>query len=80
MRGLQSCTFWWSSARDFSRQFGPLSWGPDEIERGTNDLIRAVRSLSSESTRDAKLQAEKLYSAIIKMVWQKHWAYYWKKT
>ncbi len=80
VRGLQSCTFWWSSARDFSRQFGPLSWGPDEIERGTDDLIRSIRSLENEATREIKLEAEKLYTAIIKMVWQKHWAYYWKKT
>jgi predicted glycosyl hydrolase (DUF1957 family) len=80
VRGLQSCTFWWSSARDFSKQFGPLSWNPDEIERGTNDLIRSIRSLDSESTREIKLQAEKLYNAIMKMAWQKHWAYYWKKT
>lgn len=78
VRGLASCTFWWASAKDF-RLFGPISWSPDEIERGTNELIRSVRALEKEETRSAKVKAEKLYIAIKKMVWQKHWVYYWKK-
>ncbi|OGF25448.1 hypothetical protein A2331_05320 [Candidatus Falkowbacteria bacterium RIFOXYB2_FULL_34_18] len=79
VRGMASCTFWWASARDF-RSFSSLSWSPDEIERGINELIRAVRTLDGENTRDAKIKAEKLYVEIEKMVWQKHWVYYWKKT
>src|SRR3989339_565882 len=79
VRGMASCTFWWASARDF-RSFSSLFWSPDEIERGINELIRAVRTLDGENTRDAKIKAEKLYVEIEKMVWQKHWVYYWKKT
>lgn len=78
VRGLASCTFWWASAKDF-RLFGPISWSPDEIERGTNEFIRAIRALDSEETREIKIKAEKLYIAIKKMIWEKHWLYYWKK-
>lgn len=77
-RGLSSCTFWWASARDF-RLFGSISWGPDEIERGANELIRAIRTLEKETTRKTKIKAEKLYIKIKQMVWEKHWSYYWKK-
>lgn len=79
VRGLASCTFWWASAKDF-RLFGPISWGPDEIERGATDLMRALRSLDDESARNTKLEGEKLLNAISRIIWQKHWAYYWKKT
>jgi predicted glycosyl hydrolase (DUF1957 family) len=78
-KGLSSCTFWWASASDF-RLFGPISWSPDEIERGTNELIRSIRALDDATTRKTKIKAEKLYLKIKKMIWQKHWKYYWKKT
>lgn len=77
-RGLASCTFWWASARDF-RLFGPLSWNPDEIERGVNELIRSIRALDDQTTRSTKIKAEKIYIKIKKLIWQKHWRYYWKK-
>lgn len=79
IRGFASCTFWWASRKDFRNVFGPISWNPDEIERGTNELIRAVRSLDNTTTRSDKIKAEKLYIKIKQMVWQKHWTYYWKK-
>jgi predicted glycosyl hydrolase (DUF1957 family) len=79
VRGLASCTFWWASARDFSHIFGPLSWNPDEIERGINELIRTIRALDDANTRKTKIKAEELYLKIKKMVWEKHWTYYWKK-
>lgn len=78
VRGLASCTFWWASARDFEL-FGSLSWSPDEIERGLNEFIRAVRALDDYKTKEKKIEAEKIYIAIKKMIWQKHWNYYWKK-
>ena len=78
VRGLASCTFWWASAKDF-RLFGPISWSPDEIERGANELIRSIRALDDTATRKTKIKAEKLYIKIKKMVWKNHWAYYWKK-
>ncbi len=77
-RGFASCTFWWASKKDFKNVFGPISWNPDEIERGTNELIRAVRSLEKTTTRKDKIRAEKLYIKIKQMVWLKHWTYYWK--
>lgn len=78
VRGLASCTFWWASAKDFLL-FGPISWNPDEIERGLNELIRSIRAIDNEATRDVKLSAEKLYVQIKQLVWERHWAYYWKK-
>ncbi len=78
IRGLASCTYWWASAKDF-RLFGPISWSPDEIERGTNELIRSIRALEGEKTREDKIKAEKLYIKIKQMIWHKHWTYYWKK-
>ena len=78
VRGLASCTFWWASAKDF-RLFGPISWSPDEIERGANELIRSIRALDDVATRKTKISAEKLYISIKRMVWKKHWTYYWKK-
>jgi predicted glycosyl hydrolase (DUF1957 family) len=79
VRGLASCTFWWASGKDFSHAFGPLAWSPDDIERGLNEMIRAVRSLSKEHTRETKLSSEKLFVEIKHMIWEKHWSYYWKK-
>ncbi|MDP2708845.1 MAG: hypothetical protein Q8O93_02235 [bacterium] len=77
-RGLSSCTFWWASAHDF-RLYGPISWNPDEIERGTNELIRAVRALADPKTKTTKIEAEKLYIKIKRLIWHKHWHYYWLK-
>lgn len=77
-KGLSSCTFWWASASDF-RLFGPISWNPDEIERGTNELIRSIRALDDVTTKKTKIKGERLYLKIKKMIWQKHWKYYWKK-
>jgi alpha-amylase/alpha-mannosidase (GH57 family) len=79
VRGFASCTFWWASARDFEL-FGNLSWSPDEIERGLNELIRAVRALDSHKTRADKIKAEKIYISIKKIIWEKHWNYYWKNN
>lgn len=78
VRGLASCTFWWASAKDF-RLFGPISWSPDEIERGVNELVRALRALDSETTRAAKLAGERLSIKIKQIIWERHWREYWKK-
>lgn len=79
VRGLASCTFWWASAKDF-RLFGPISWSPDEIERGTNEFIRAIRAIDEEKSRELKMKAEKLYIEIKKQVWEQHWTYHWKRN
>jgi hypothetical protein len=80
VRGLASCTFWWASARDFSKIFGPYAWSPDEIERGLEDLIRSVRSFANPKTKKAKLVAEKHYLKIKKLVWEEHWKKHWQKN
>ena len=78
-RGLCSCTFWWASARDF-KLFGAISWSPDEIERGLNELIKSIRSLSDPATKDSKIRGEKLYIKIKQLIWHKHWNYHWINT
>lgn len=80
VRGLASCSFWWAGAKDFSHIYGPLAWNPDEIERGLDELVRSVRALDNVKTRDAKIKAERLYIKIKKLIWEKHWNYYWKKN
>lgn len=77
VRGFASCSFWWASGKDFEL-FGALSWNPDEIERGLNEFIRAIRTLDNQGTKSAKLKAEKLYLMIKKMVWEKHWTKHWQ--
>lgn len=79
VRGLASCTFWWASEKDFRHIFGPISWGPDMIERGANELIRSIRSLDNPKTRPIKIKAEKLFTKIRQMIWEKHWKKHWKK-
>ncbi|MFA5183930.1 MAG: hypothetical protein WC456_00205 [Patescibacteria group bacterium] len=78
-RGLASCTFWWASARDFSKVYGPYAWSPDDIIRGLEDLIRAVRSFVNPKTKKQKLEAEKYYLRAQKLIWEKHWKKYWQK-
>ncbi len=78
-RGLASCWFWWASAYDFTRNYGPLAWSPDQIEKGINDLIRAVRSLHNIKLIKEKILAENLVADLRKEVWQKHWEKYWSK-
>lgn len=75
-RGLASCSWWWASGHDFSRHFGPLAWSPDELERGVNDLLRAVRSIENKKTRLSKIKAEKLVARLRFLVWTKHWKKY----
>lgn len=80
VRGLASCTFWWASARDFSKIFGPYAWSPDGIERGLEDLIRAIRSFNNPRTKKDKLKAENYYLKIKKLIWEEHWRKHWQKT
>jgi hypothetical protein len=80
VRGLASCTFWWASARDFSKIFGPYAWSPDDIERGLEDLVRSIRSLFDPKTKKLKLEAEKYYLKIKKLIWEEHWKKHWRKT
>ncbi len=78
-RGLASCWFWWASAYDFRYNYGPLAWSPDQVEKGINDLIRAVRSLHNINSLKNKILAENLACDIRKELWENHWEKYWSK-
>jgi len=80
VRGLASCTFWWASAHDFSKIYGPYAWSPDDIERGLEDLIRSIRSFANFKTKKKKLEAETYYLKIKKLIWESHWKKHWQKT
>jgi len=73
-KGLSSCTFWWASARKPS-EFSPLTWNPDMIDNGAEELIKSVRSLELASARE-KIKAEKIYIDIKKNTWLSHWNKY----
>ncbi|MBU1202579.1 polysaccharide deacetylase family protein [Patescibacteria group bacterium] len=75
-RGQSSCTFWWASAQRPS-DFSPLTWNPDMIDNGSEELIKAVRSLSKASYQE-KIRAEKIYIDIKKNTWLDHWRKYHK--
>ncbi|MDA3839631.1 MAG: polysaccharide deacetylase family protein [Patescibacteria group bacterium] len=77
VRGLISCNYWWASEKDFML-FSGVTWNPDEIERGINDLTRAVRSLANKETKDIKIEIEKMASELRYKIWEKHWQVYWK--
>lgn len=79
-RGLASCAFWWASGRDFKPVFGPYAWSPDDIERGLEDIIRSIRSFANPQTKRFKLEAEKYYLKIKKLIWEAHWKKYWQKV
>ena len=53
VRGIASCTWWWASGRKLS-SFGQTAWSPDEVERGLNELIRAIRSLENKKLKKEK--------------------------
>ena len=75
-QAMTSCTFWWASDRKLS-DFSPLTWHPDMIDNGVEELVRSVRSLERAS-RSEKMQAEKLYLNIKKNTWTIHWKKYSK--
>lgn len=64
-RGLASCTWWWAAAL--------INWNPEEIEKGSRELIKSIRSLRSLSRRD-KIAAEKIYSQLGYEIWKMHWS------
>ncbi|MDX9778870.1 MAG: hypothetical protein RBT30_01410 [Patescibacteria group bacterium] len=76
-RGLASCMFWWASAKDFSHNFGPIAWSPDEVEAGLNDLIRSIRALASASSLKYKLKTEKIANRLRYNLWRRHWQKHW---
>jgi hypothetical protein len=75
-RGLSSCTFWWASATKPS-DFSPLTWNPDMIDNGSEELVRSIRSLKKVATGQ-RIKAERLYIQIKKNTWETHWRKYHK--
>jgi hypothetical protein len=78
VRGLTSCSFWWASGRDFSHNFGPFAWNPEETEKGINELVKAVRSLQTAAATKLKIKAENKALIIKKMLWRRHWQHFSK--
>lgn len=73
-RGLASCAWWWASEKK-PDVFSPITWNPDEIEKGIKELISSIRSLANISP-ETKLRAEKIYQQLIKEIWSHHWKKY----
>ncbi len=73
-KGLSSCSFWWASGRKLS-SFSSLSWNPEIIDKGAEELIRSIRSLTKAKTEE-KIKAERIYINIKKVIWQTHWQKY----
>jgi predicted glycosyl hydrolase (DUF1957 family) len=78
-RGLASCTFWWASGKDLKHVYGPIAWNPDEVEKGTFELIKAIRSLENSTSLKEKLKGESLYYSAKKSIWEKHWQLFHEK-
>lgn len=73
-RGLASCAWWWASEKK-PDVFTPITWNPDEIEKGIKELISSIRTLTNIS-KETKLKAEKIYQQLIKEIWSRHWKKY----
>jgi len=73
-QGLSSCSFWWSTGKKPS-PFSSLTWSPEMIDNGVEELIRVARSLS-RATKAEKIKAEKIYLEVKKNTWIKHWNKY----
>ncbi|HPW44119.1 MAG TPA: hypothetical protein PLX67_00155 [bacterium] len=76
-QGLSSCAWWWASGRDFAL-FGSAAWGPEEIIRGAEQLVKSVRSIDNPASRPWKQQADKIFCSLQTRIWQKHWQQ-WKR-
>ncbi|TSC56490.1 MAG: Alpha-galactosidase [Parcubacteria group bacterium Gr01-1014_18] len=76
-RGLASCAFWWCSAKRPS-PFCPITWNPDEIEKGLLELVKVSRSLGTLPS-SVKIRHEKSYHTLKMLLWQRHWEEFGKK-
>lgn len=73
-KGMASCAWWWASERQLG-PFSPLTWNPTEIEKGAHYLLNAVRSLKKIKKTERTI-AEKEFTALHDMIWDKHWTLY----
>lgn len=70
-RGISSCFWWWASGRKLDA-FSPISWNPEEIEKGAKELLNSVRSLSKLDLK-TRLKIEEKFSDLRKKIWFSHW-------
>jgi predicted glycosyl hydrolase (DUF1957 family) len=77
-RGLASCAWWWASNKKF-HDLSPITWNPEEIEKGAFEMLKAVRSLFS-ATPHEKVKTEELYNDLRLLVWKTHWTMKPKKS
>jgi predicted glycosyl hydrolase (DUF1957 family) len=70
-RGLASCAWWWASNKKF-HEFSPITWNPEEIEKGARELLTAVRSLQALPSEE-KIKTERLFNKLDLLIWETHW-------
>lgn len=70
-KGMASCAWWWASERKLG-PFSPLTWNPTEIEKGAHFMLNSVRSLK-KIKKSERTQAEKEFTALHDLVWDRHW-------
>jgi predicted glycosyl hydrolase (DUF1957 family) len=70
-KGLASCAWWWSSEKKLGA-FSVLTWNPEEIEKGAQELLTAVRALKTIDPA-SYLRAESLFNKVHAAVWERHW-------
>lgn len=73
-RGLSSCSWWWASEAK-PDVFSPITWNPTVVERGANELMKCIRTLK-KLPKEEKVQAEKMHSDLLFLLWKKHWEKY----
>lgn len=76
-KGLSSCHFWAASGKN-SPIWKETIWNPDSIENGIIFLVRSIRSLAYADI-DARMEAERRFLEITKMIWSLHWSRFYKK-
>ncbi|MEK7607875.1 MAG: hypothetical protein AAB484_03075 [Patescibacteria group bacterium] len=69
-RGVASCAWWWASEKKIG-PFSPVSWNPTEIEKGAQELYKAMNSFTTLSPNEISKTAL-LFRNLQKSIWQKH--------
>ncbi len=69
-RGLASCMWWWASSKK-PGPFSPITWKPDEVEKGLLELIKSVRALAA-LPQDIKDEQEREYERILALLQKEH--------
>jgi predicted glycosyl hydrolase (DUF1957 family) len=70
-RSLASCAWWWATGAKLGA-FGPICWNPTEIEKGSREMLLALRSLEILPL-ETRLRAEAMQRNVSQLVWETHW-------